>query len=154
MRLRILVVAALVALAVPSATVARTGKSHHRGHAQRANILGTWDVQVTPTGESSFPALITFTKGGGVTETESDQPGTALGAWKRIGHHRFAFAFKSFIFSPTGEPAGHVLVRSIVTLSHGTLSGPFKFDVFDPSGNKVQSGTGTATATRFVIPKF
>jgi hypothetical protein len=47
-----------------------------------------------------------------------------------------------------------VIVRSRATLSHGTLSGPFKFDVFDPTGHIVQSGSGTATATRFQIPPF
>jgi len=33
------------------------------------------------------------------------------------------------------------------------LSGPFKFDLFDPTGKVLQSGSGTVTATRFVIPK-
>jgi len=157
MRLRILIVAALVALAVPSATVAGTAKrhhQHHRGHAHAGNILGTWSTQVSPDGTPSFQALVTFTKGGGAVETESDAPGTGQGAWHRIGSHRFAFAFQTFIFSANGEPGGHVVVRSILTLAHGTLSGPFKFDVFDPAGHKVQSGTGTATATRFVIPKL
>ena len=154
MRLRVLIVAALVALAVPSATTARPVKTHHSGHAHGARILGTWSVQVTPAGAPSFPALITFTQGGGVIETESDAPGTGQGAWKRIGHRRFAFAFQTFIFSSTGDPAGHVVVRSVVTLRHGTLSGPFKFDVVDPAGHTVQSGSGTATATRFAIPQF
>jgi hypothetical protein len=51
-------------------------------------------------------------------------------------------------------PGGHVVVRSVVTLTNATLSGPFKFDAFDPAGNKVQSGSGTATATRFVIAQL
>jgi hypothetical protein len=97
-------------------------------------------------------AVLTFTRGGGVIETESDAPGTGQGAWQRIGPGRFAFAFQTYIFTPTGDPAGHVVVRSVVTLANGTLSGPFKFDVLDPAGNVVQSGSGTATATRFVIP--
>ena len=41
---------------------------------------------------------------------------------------------------------------SVATLTNNTLSAPFKFDVFDPAGNVVQSGSGTATATPFVIP--
>jgi hypothetical protein len=47
-----------------------------------------------------------------------------------------------------------VIVRAQVTLSNGTMSGPFKFDVFDPANHVVQSGAGTATATRFQIPPF
>jgi hypothetical protein len=66
---------------------------------------------------------------------------------------------QTFIFSPTGQPAGRVVVRAVVTLTNDTLSGPFKFNVFDPAGNAVpdqpgqpSSGSGTATAKRFVIP--
>jgi hypothetical protein len=154
MRLRLFVIAALVALAVPSITVARTGKSHPRSEQKTAAIVGTWDVQVSPDGETPFPALLTFNRGGGLVETESEAPGTGLGSWKRVGDDRYVLAFKTFIFSPTGEPGGWVVVRSQVTLDDDTLSGPFKFDVYDPAGKKVVSGSGTATATRFVIPDF
>jgi hypothetical protein len=153
-RLRVFFVAALTALAVPSAAAARPVKAHHRDHAHAARIVGTWSAQVTPDGAPPLQALLTFTRGGGVIETESDAPGTGQGSWKRIAPDRFAFAFQTFIFSPTGEPGGHVVVRSVVTLTNATLSGPFKFDVFDPAGNKVQSGSGTATATRFVIAQL
>lgn len=152
MRLRVLVVAALAALAFPSVTAARTPKvKHDRNHAH-ARIVGTWSVQVTPDGESPFEALVTFTRDGSVIETEADTPGTGQGAWRRVGRNRYAFAFQSFFFTETGEPGGHVVVRSVVTLSHDTLSGPFKFTVYDPAGTVLQSGSGTATATRFVIP--
>jgi hypothetical protein len=151
-RLRILVIAALVALALPSVAAARTPKGKHdRNHPR---IVGTWSVQVTPNGEQPFQALVTFTRDGSVIETEADAPGTGQGAWRRIGRNRFAFAFQSFVFTETGDPGGHVVVRSVVTLSDDTLSGPFKFNVYDPAGNVVQSGSGTATATRFVIPDF
>jgi hypothetical protein len=152
MRLRVFLIAALAALAVPSVAAARSTRAHDRDSARSAAIVGTWSVQVTPTGAPTFAALLTFTPGGGVIETESDQPGTALGAWKRTSPHRFAIAFETFIFTPSG-PGGHVVVRSVATLTKkNTLSGPFKFDVFDPTGKVVQSGSGTATATRFVIP--
>jgi hypothetical protein len=156
MRLRLLVCAALVALAVPTLAVARGTKGDHPPghHHKSAAIVGTWDVQVTPDGQATFPALLTFNRGGGLVETESDQPGTGLGAWKRTGATTYALAFKTFIFTPTGDPGGWVVVRSTVTMTDDTLSGPFRFDVFDPAGNKVQSGSGTATATRFVIPDF
>jgi hypothetical protein len=157
MRLRTLLIAAVVAaLAVPTATLARTSKGHPRGHHDQAaaGVVGTWDVQVTPTGQATFPALLTFHRGGGLTETESDAPGTGLGAWKRTGPNTFALSFKIFSFSPAGDPQGWVVVRSAVTLKDGTLSGPFKFDVFDPTGKVVASGDGMATATRFVIPEL
>ena len=153
MRLRVLILTVLAALAVPSVATARTGKSHpQRHHSRAAAIIGTWSAHVTPDQGPPLEAVLMFTRGGGVIETESDAPGTGQGAWKRIGPNRFAFAFQTFIFAPTGEPGGRVVVRSVVTLTNDTLSGAFKFDVFDPAGATVQSGSGTATATRFVIP--
>jgi hypothetical protein len=153
MRLRLFIIAALVALAVPSTAMARTAKAHARDDQQKAAaIVGTWDVTVTPDGQPQVSALLTLTRGGGLIETESDFPGTGLGSWNRIGPDRYAFAIKTFNFKPTGEPNGWVIVRSRVTLSGGTLSGPFRFDVFDAAGNKVDSGGGTATAKPFVIP--
>jgi hypothetical protein len=154
MRLRLFVIAALIALAVPSAAVARTAKDAQRGPENAAAIVGTWDVQVSSEGQAPFAALLTFTRGGGLIETESDEPGTALGSWKPLGSDDYGLAFKTFIITPTGEPGGWVVVRSRVTLTGDTLSGPFKFDVFDTAGNKVQSGSGTAKATRFVVPDF
>ena len=153
MRLRLFVIAVVAALAVPSLALARTAtKGHPRDHRQAAAIVGTWTVQVTPVGQAPFAALLSFHRGGTLVETESDAPGTGLGSWKRTGADRYAIAFKSFFFSATGEPGGSVLVRTVVTLTDDTLSGPFKFDVSDPTGKVVQSGSGTAKATRFEIP--
>jgi hypothetical protein len=151
-RVRVLVLTVLAVLAVPSLAAARTGKSHPRDHGHAAAIVGTWSADVTPDQGPALKAVLTFTRGGSVIETESDAPGTGQGAWKRIGPNRFAFAFQTFIFTPTGDPAGNVVVRSVVTLTNDTLAGPFKFDIVDPAGTPVDSGSGTATAKRFVIP--
>jgi hypothetical protein len=154
LRLFVLVIAALAALAVPSGIAARTTKSQAGGSGghQAGAVLGTWNVEVSPDGQATFPAMLTFTGGGGLIETESDQPGTGQGSWKRLGSDRFALAFRTFIYSPTGTSAGSVLVRTVVTLDGDTLSGPFKFDVSDAAGSITQSGSGTATAKRFEIP--
>src|SRR4051794_16677237 len=154
MRLRLFVLAALVALAVPTSAVARTAKGHHQhGDRQKgAAIVGTWDVRVTPDGQAPFPALLTFTRGGGVVETESDAPGTGLGSWKRISDNQFAVAFKSFFFTETGAPGGSVLVRTGVPPEANPLWAPFKSAVSAPPGRVARPGRGTATATPFAIP--
>ena len=156
MRLRVLLpaLALVAALVLPSATSARQSRSHEHGQRGSQQILGTWSVTATPDGQPSVQALLTIHAGGGLTETESDAPGTGLGAWEQVGRHRYRFAFETFMFTGTGAPSGHVIVRSLTTLKDGILSGPYKFDVYDPSGNVVQSGSGTATATRFQIPAF
>jgi hypothetical protein len=156
MRLRILLpaLALVAAFVLPSATSARQSRSHEHGHRGSHQILGTWSATVTPDGQPSFQALLTIHAGGGLTETESDAPGTGLGAWEQVGRHSYRFAIETFIFTATGASGGHVIVRGLTTLKDGTLSGRFKFDVYDPSGNVVLSGSGTATATRFQIPAF
>jgi hypothetical protein len=153
MRLRLLVIAVVAALAIPSLALARGhGRDHSRDRHQAATIVGTWDVKVSVDGQAPFAALLSVNEGGTLVETESDAPGTGLGSWTEVGSDRFAIAFKTFIFSATGQGNGAVTVRSVLTLSDGSLSGPFTFDVTDPAGKVVQSGSGTATATRFVIP--
>jgi hypothetical protein len=152
MRLRLFVIAAIVALAVPSIAVGLTTKDSPRDHQQEATIAGTWDVKVSPDGDAPLTAVLTLTRDGGVIETESDQPGTGQGSWKQTGPDSFVLAFKTYVFTETGDPGGSVLVRVEVELSDGTLSGPFTFDVSDPDGKVVQSGSGTASATPFEIP--
>ena len=153
MRLRALVVASLAVLAVPAVVLAQSSASDRGGHARDARIAGTWNVEVTPDGESTFPAIVTFTSDGSVIETEAASPTTGQGAWKRVGDNRYAFAFTSFIVSPTGEPGGQVVVRSVVTLDRDSVSGPFTFTAYDAAGRVLQSGSGTATATRYEVPK-
>ena len=141
-----------VAFGVGGASGAATGKSAHpdRGHhAQR--ILGTWVVDVSPTGDEQFQALVTFSAGGGVVETESTSPGTALGSWESRGRGRVAVTFQRFEFDAEGEPAGRVVVRTEVVLRADEFSGPFEFEVFDTAGNVVFSGGGTATGTRLAV---
>jgi hypothetical protein len=153
MRLRALVVTALAVLAVPAVVLAGTDTTDPGGHARDARIAGTWNVEVTPDGESTFPAILTFTSDGSVIETEAASPTTGQGAWRRVGEDRYALAFTSFIVSPTGEPGGHVVVRSVVTLDGDAISGPFTFTVYDAAGEVLQSGSGSATATRYDVPK-
>ncbi len=153
MRLRALLIAALAVLAVPAVVLARTDTTDPGGHARDARIAGTWNVEVTPDGESTFPAIVTFTSDGSVVATEADSPTTGQGAWKRVDDDRYAFGFTSFVVSPTGEPAGHVVVRSVVTFDGNASSGRFSFTIYDAAGAVVQRGGGTATATRYDVPE-
>jgi hypothetical protein len=107
---------------------------------------------VTPTGEAPpFQAIVVFSRGGGLVETESAAPGMGLGSWEPRGRGRVAATFQRFEFDAEGEPAGHVVVRTEVTIAGDAFSGPFEFDVYDAAGNVVLSGSGTATATRFAV---
>jgi hypothetical protein len=109
-------------------------------------------VDVAPAGDEPFQAMLTLSPGGGVIETESTNPGTAQGSWVDRGGGRLALTIQRFDFDQQGHPAGHVVVRAeLDPVGDGRLSGPFKVDVFDPEGNIVFSGTGTATARPFEV---
>jgi hypothetical protein len=128
----------------------QAGRHAAGGHAD--GVLGTWLVDVTPAGDEPFQAMLTLSPGGGVIETESTNPGTAQGSWVDRGGGRLALTIQRFDFDQQGHPAGHVVVRAeLDPVGDGRLSGPFKVDVFDPEGNIVFSGTGTATARPFEV---
>ena len=142
-----------VAFSVGGASGAVTsGKSgDHPGGHHNQGILGTWLVDVTPADDEPFQAMVTVSPGGGLVETESTSPGTSLGSWESRGRRRVAVTFQRFEFGSEGEPAGRSVVRTEVIVRGDKFSGPFEFDVFNPEGDVVFSGEGTATATRFPV---
>jgi hypothetical protein len=152
--------AAAVSLAVAlgggraSGAVAPGKTSDQPGGHHGKRILGTWLAEVTPADGEPFQAMVTFSPGGGLVETESTNPGTALGSWESRGRGRVAFTFQGFSLDAEGAPAGRSVVRSEVFVRGDTFSGPFEVTFFDPQGNVVFSGRGTATATRFRVQPF
>jgi hypothetical protein len=135
--------------------VAGADESGRGGHAtgdHGQGVLGTWLVDVRPTGDEPLQAMLTLSPGGGVIETESTSPGTAQGSWEHRPGGGVALTFQRFEFDEQGQPAGRIVVRAELNpAGGGELSGPFEVDVFDPQGNVVFSGTGTATAERFEV---
>lgn len=150
-----LAAAASLAIAVgvgaASGAVAPSNTGDQPGGHDKQRILGTWLAEVSPADGEPFQAMVTFSPGGGLVETESTNPGTALGSWESRGRGRVAFTFQGFQFDAEGAPAGRSVVRSEVIVRGDTFSGPFEVEVFDPQGNVVFSGRGTATATRFRV---
>src|SRR3954466_10044865 len=83
--------AVAVAFSAGGASGAVTGKAAHDGGRHDAQrILGTWVVDVRPTGDQALQAMVTFSPGGGLVETESTSPGTSQGTWESRGHGRVA----------------------------------------------------------------
>ena len=98
-----------VAVTVGGASGAATPGKSGGHHDER--VVGTWLLEATPTHDEPFQVMMTFSPGGGLVETESPTPGTALGSWESLGHRRVAVTFQRFEFDSEGEPAGRVVVR-------------------------------------------
>ena len=129
-----LLIAAL--LLSPLQVLATAGEGH--------TIEGTWEVTIDlddadlpPDGNfpSSFEALETYSRGGGVM-TSNDMPfvtRVGQGAWDKIGNQYF-IKIKFFTFDPNGLPAGTITVTHTVVLNGPDLyTGTGRADVCGPN---------------------
>ena len=129
-------------------------------------FVGSWRLTVTIPGLPPETFLATFGADG--TFTGSPPPAapappgapvrvvltsSAHGAWESTGDDGAAITFMVSQASEAGDFLGTVTVRSVSRLDAGgdRATGEFTFDVADPAGTVVQSGSGTLTATRIVV---
>ena len=150
------VMAAVVSLAVVvgvggASGDARTSRAGDQARAAAKRVVGTWVVDVRPTGQPPLQALLTLTPGGGLIETENTGVGIAQGTWRMSARGRVALTFQHFEFDAQGAPAGRVVVRAELNRKGNGATGPFKFDVFNAQGSVATSGSGTATAQRYKV---
>jgi hypothetical protein len=150
------VTAAVVSLAVVvgvggASGDVQAGEAGHQARAAAKRVVGTWVVDVRPTGQEPLQALLTLTPGGGLIETENTGPGTAQGTWRMSRRGRVALTFQRFEFDAQGAPAGRVVVRAQLNREGNGAGGPFEFEVFDAQGNVAASGSGSATAERYKV---
>jgi len=143
-----------------------------------AGVVGTWTVQVTlrdcatnaPLGPP-FNSLVTFHKGGTLSESTVSLPGertSGHGTWTHDGRRTYEQKMIALMLfdtpgnlpgTPTFNPAlpiappffaGWATVSHILTLSdadHGTSAGTNAFYKFD--GTRYRTGCSTAAAQRF-----
>jgi hypothetical protein len=85
-------------------------------------LEGTWNVTVSLIGPppgfgSSFTALETYARGGGLVTTNNLPPVArpGLGSWARRGRS-FAVSIQFFLFDASGSPAGLIRVRHRINL--------------------------------------
>ncbi len=127
-----------------------------QGGAVAPRIEGTWIVTVTPAGgvPPPFPALVTYSAGGGMVVTDSSFPPTQgnvyQGTWARRGGHEIEFTFLGFQYDSAGVHSGYVRVTEIVTLepSGDAYNGAGTFQLLDLNQNVVFSEGDTTHATR------
>jgi hypothetical protein len=161
------VLPALATLAVLAAVVVA---SEQTTIADGRTVEGTWFVQVTPRNcdtnapLGSFNSLVTFARGGTLSETPASlsfapgQRSPGHGTWSRESHHTFSQRFVALILFGTapnppmtpGFEAGWQTVTHTVELSdadHYTSAGSNKF--FRSNGDVYRTGCSTAIGVRF-----
>ena len=139
----------------------------HCSHAQRNNcLLGSFSEVVTVPGFGTFKALVTFSPGGGVVETNiaQGQPVTVHGSWaaSKDDHDRFDLTFITLGLQPmdwtTSPPralgrGGMAKTRETVILSDSgdSFTAVFQVDEMDANGNVVGILRGSAIGKRLFV---
>ena len=128
------------------------------GESSNAAILGTWRVNITPTGGvPPFQALITYARGGGLLESNTFLPPAAAttghGTWVKTGGHEYIYTFEKFLadnpVTPTLGDSGIFRVKETILVNGDTYTGAASAEFCDLSGIQcVPAGCGTSIGTR------
>lgn len=134
-------------------------------NGERQRLEGTWAVTValqdcslgTPIGEP-FLSLLTFARGGTVTETTSSPMffpalrGPGHGVWSKVGGNTFTASTIAMITVNGVLTRTQTITQTIEMQSEDsflTISASVKF--FAPNGTQIGAGCATATGKRFEI---
>jgi hypothetical protein len=125
-----------------------------------ATLSGTWMVNiqikenVPPGARANFRALHTYSADGRFADSSTQLSNSAArGEWHALGKGRFAVTFVFFSFTPAGDLAAVVTVRTTLQLdeSGNSWSGPFTAQATSPDGAPLgPPATGTHSGQRVV----
>jgi hypothetical protein len=121
-------------------------------------LEGTWIVTVNlvappPGFSSSFTALETYSRGGGLVTSNNlpPVPRPGQGAWKRNGN-RFEVIVRFFLFDQNGAPAGSVIVEHEISLEgKNEYAGAGNARFLDPNGNLLTEVAFTTQGERVTL---
>jgi hypothetical protein len=154
--------------AAPSARAQKSEAAESK--SQGGMLEGTWRVQVTlrdcQTGAElrpSTPALLTFAKGGTLTETTTVFPPAVRspghGFWRHTGGQTYTAVSEAFLFNPSAPPASAWVGTQRITQTIQIRDDPDELTstastvFFGPDGNPIPGfppapGCATAVAHR------
>jgi hypothetical protein len=148
-----------VAVGAVSALAAVQGPPLARAD-EMTGIEGTWLSTVTTSGSGApppFQALVTFTAGGGLVETDQStspsQRSAGQGTWACTDDDQVRARFLAFLFDDSGHPQGTLTVPFTVRLSEDgeTLAGTGTFQAVDLTGKVVNAGSFTLQGRRITV---
>lgn len=137
----------LTALCMANAAQAQDGRSGKKA------IEGSWRARVTVAPGATIDALVTYSPGGGLVESDALFPPSVVtaghGSWEFAGR-AFNNTFIKLSFNPQGQFTGTIKVREKITLSFNKneYTGVGTAEFFDAAGNLLLSVDFTTQATR------
>jgi len=142
------------ALLLATLAIAQTAQANANSRSEK--LLGSWNVVVTTEVQgSTFPALLTFSRDGGMIADEPPSPfeTSGHGNWVSAGRQEVAYTFVSLIGSAEGPLSAKLKVVGTLQYDAGndSWSGPFKIDVFDAGGQVIFTDHGTFSLTRIAV---
>ena len=154
-RRRVLVLAiALVALVATLTSTAQASRASAASDSR--SLVGTWlfDVPETEGGTPAFQSLMTFHKGGTLTEVSAELglgvQGPTQGVWQKRGK-QYVATFQTWVFNgDTGVVEGRVQIRARFNkTSRDSFEGWTVIDFIDLDGNVIPDiDRGPVSATR------
>jgi hypothetical protein len=128
-------------------------ESHH-------GLEGAWRLQLTvrdcQTNQvlRTFPAMVTFAKGGTLAITTAGQlPSlntTGLGVWRHTDGHNYSAVSEAFIFSPAGAWIQTQRLTRIIEIGNDpdVFTETVALEILDTSGNVIVTGCATSVGSR------
>jgi hypothetical protein len=160
-RRRILILAvALLALVATLTTTAQASRASAASDSR--SLVGTWlfDVPETEGGTPAFQSLLTFHKGGTLTEVSAELglgfQGPAQGVWQKRGN-QYVATFQTWVFNgDTGVVEGRVQIRArFHKTSRDSFEGWTVIDFIELDGTvipDIDRGPVSATRERLQAP--
>lgn len=119
---------------------------------------GVWLVHVVPDdGSAAHNVLYLVAQGGAIAAVSDNPPSsgtTGFGVWGTTSDRRLVSTFEQFEFTPSGDPAGILRVRTLGSVDQlsDELSGTATLD-FQPAGSStfLPAGTTRFTGTRIKV---
>jgi hypothetical protein len=151
----------IACLLAPPATLAQAPSQEVLSPPGAPLLEGTWKARITLRDCStwdalapSFPAMVTFSRGGTMTTADGGlspaQRGPGHGNWRRTGPHTFRAVSEAFLFAPTGAMVG--TQRLTQTIDLGPLDDEFQSNVsaaiLGIDGNQIAAGCASSEGRR------
>lgn len=153
--------AVIITAAIATIAGAQYDANEYGTKTKKADLTGTWLVDVHPQGEGApppFKALATFHSDGTLVETESDTlippfitPGH--GVWEKVRTNEFAFKIVFLTFDGQGNFTGTAKVTGMIFTNGGPdqYNSPSTVQFFDADGNFLFGGDASGTGVRIKL---